>query len=1024
MNTFSSRTDIKAYGVLIVADLQKNNLRVMPNKQRYHPNAKYPRLVECASKHLQDYIFSTCSSTTGAIRKGLNHLESWIQCSQCIKWRVCTRDDELKHQKNKKWTCRDNQPTINEAKNTFMCPDDPCQVPDDYDGLSTVSPEVVVIASPPRQDPKNNSASSSHPNRTSIKTRSDFTNLEISSADLSFTHDIAHLLGEGRFAKVYSGQWKGENVAIKIFKETIQDEQFKRSFRQEQRAAFSLFNRVPNVVCYKGFCVEKKAIIMELVEKAMTLRQYFELRKPMGDRLAILLQIAEAMKGVHGTAKIIHKDLKPENVLISGTGHVKVADFGICHSLANSDTQSAGSGNSFFSPRYSSPEQETAADLTPKVDVWAFGFMVVEFCACGENEGNMSLWQDDVDPVRMSQKKKKYCSDFLSAPKSGDTHLIAMLPCAKEFLADSQKGMLKMVELVRSALHPTPEERPGFDTCIDLLKSALKHLDFKQKHGTTIVYHTLEPGDMWKVKSGSLTRRCQDTAEIEKGLANHVRNGSRSFFGSPYLSCSLNFNFCVHYCQVQMAHHDPGFSGVILEIDVTKLPPGIKILDLSHPSLAEEYFAKKAPGSTNKAPPAVNYATCSEEVVLDMGKELEKNLTAYDQKIPEDAILNVYDIPTAQSTNGGEFAGALHTLSTKAKKSFADWNEVVRKDRTHHLNKPVFWDRLKESSLVKVDALKSVREKALTNVEEYWAKDPSVGQAGRERRSGGGGGAAGAGKKKRVEGGERKDMGNGGGGSRAGEDGGTGSKRQAASTLDGTSARHKKAATKDECAGSKRKVASRVESEQAKSATVEQKEKSTSTSVTNKRRRISIDSAEEDTVAVSKVSLPQISQSEDMSLKSSGGKELYGGKRGTAVEEQEEEEGKEQGNPARQFSSEAGGRGGSGGGSGRDSGSVGAGMGEGGVGKARGGRVSKDTATKEDCPLLEKEKESKPASSGGKGPMVRPPGWQPVISSSDSSSASSEEADSVVPSPSKGMYTPILPSSARSSICVGTPTSG
>jgi serine/threonine protein kinase len=580
--------------------------------------------------------------------------------------------------------------------------------------------------------------------------------MDIKGAD--FSVDYSKKLGEGHFATVYEGKWNNEDVAVKIFKGAIETGVFARSFKKEKSAAFNTFNRCENVVRYKGFCIEKRAIVMELIKEGKTLKSFFEgLSSPMamGDRLCIMLQVAKGMNGVH-TAQIIHKDLKPENVLISGTDSqdykVKVTDFGIS-SIASTQTTSDGSADSFKSRLYSAPEQDGPDSLDSKVDVWSFGLMLLWVCACcGEDragEGG-SLWGDEGDSKRMEEKKKKYCKDFLLSRKDGDQHLGDMLPCAKQFLENKQPGMLIVVDLVRHALHPTSQKRPDFGECIRKLEQAREELDFQLTHDTTFVYHTLEPGDRWLEDTGCLTRTCYHDKDVEVSLKKHVLKGSNPRFCSPFISCSLDFRFCVHYCQLQMQDRQSKgakrFTGVILKIDVTKVPKDIKILDLSRLYLAEKHFGTS--GNTDRRLMIENYSTCAEEIVFYLGKELESSVlwpNLFEKKIPKDAIVGVFDIP-AEHQLGCTYSKALQNLFPTDSRSFSHWLDVARKNRQNGLNRDNFWDKLKEHTKVKDGDLRTVRATMKERRDKYWEDDGKPIGKGRTQGEGVGG------KRKRDEG--------------------------------------------------------------------------------------------------------------------------------------------------------------------------------------------------------------------------------------------------------------------------------
>jgi len=145
-----------------------------------------------------------------------------------------------------------------------------------------------------------------------------------------------------------------------------------------------------------------------------------------------MLEVAVAMAGVHSIASLIHRDLKPANILCSEDMKiVKVSDFGI--STLDGGDRTAGS-DTFESPLYSAPEQASAT-IDTKLDIWAFGIMLIEVTCCyqdGEDASNI-LWRDkDGDEMGHPQVialKKNFCRDLENDPGQMEYLLSTMLPC-------------------------------------------------------------------------------------------------------------------------------------------------------------------------------------------------------------------------------------------------------------------------------------------------------------------------------------------------------------------------------------------------------------------------------------------------------------------------------------------------------------------------------------------------------------------------------------------------------------------
>jgi len=193
-------------------------------------------------------------------------------------------------------------------------------------------------------------------------------------------YEILERVGGGGMAVVYKARCTLLNriVAIKILRQQFSiDEDFVRRFRREAQAAASLSH--PNIVSIYDVGQDKDTyfIVMEYVE-GETLKDLIQREAPLEPSRAvnIIRQIANALYHAHKN-KIIHRDIKPHNVLISKDGRVKVADFGIARAVS-STTQTFSPNSIMGSVHYFSPEQAKGKLATEQSDIYSLGIVFYE----------------------------------------------------------------------------------------------------------------------------------------------------------------------------------------------------------------------------------------------------------------------------------------------------------------------------------------------------------------------------------------------------------------------------------------------------------------------------------------------------------------------------------------------------------------------------------------------------------------------------------------------------------------------
>ena len=217
-------------------------------------------------------------------------------------------------------------------------------------------------------------------------------------------YEIVGRVGSGGMADVYKAKDHKLNrfVAVKVMKsEFREDGTFISKFRREAQSAARLAN--PNIVNVfdVGEDMGNYYIVMELVE-GITLKEYISKKGKLSVREAtsIAIQVCMGLAAAH-QAGIVHRDVKPQNIIISTDGKVKVTDFGIARA-ASSNTISA---NAMGSVHYSSPEQVRGGYSDSRADIYSLGITLYEMVTGrvpfdGETTVAIAIkhLQDEMDP--------------------------------------------------------------------------------------------------------------------------------------------------------------------------------------------------------------------------------------------------------------------------------------------------------------------------------------------------------------------------------------------------------------------------------------------------------------------------------------------------------------------------------------------------------------------------------------------------------------------------------------------------
>ena len=186
-------------------------------------------------------------------------------------------------------------------------------------------------------------------------------------------YEILGRIGSGGMADVYKGKDHKLNrfVAIKVLKSTYRsDETFIKKFLSEAQAAAGLMH--PNVVNVYDVGQDRGLyyMVMELVE-GITLKDYIEKKGKLSakETISISIQMVTGIQAAHN-CHIIHRDIKPQNIIISKDGKVKVTDFGIARATTSTATQ-AVTTTVMGSVHYTSPEQARGGIVDEKSDIYS-----------------------------------------------------------------------------------------------------------------------------------------------------------------------------------------------------------------------------------------------------------------------------------------------------------------------------------------------------------------------------------------------------------------------------------------------------------------------------------------------------------------------------------------------------------------------------------------------------------------------------------------------------------------------------
>ena len=298
-------------------------------------------------------------------------------------------------------------------------------------------------------------------------------------------YEILSRVGAGGMSDVYKAKDHklNRNVAIKVLKaEYSKDKNFVSKFRVEAQSAASLIH--PNIVNVYDVGEDEGLyyIVMELIE-GITLKSYIEKKGQLSvkETISIAIQIANGIECAHNN-QIVHRDIKPQNIMISREGKVKVTDFGI----ARAASANTINGNAMGSVHYISPEQAGGKYVDEKSDIYSLGITMFEMLT------------------------GKVPFDGESTVSIALMHIQSDVPSVKEYIPDIPISIEKIV--LKCTQNKADNRYPKISLLIADLKRALSepHVDFVQMEevpvsGSTVIISDDEINQIRK-ESGDISR--------------------------------------------------------------------------------------------------------------------------------------------------------------------------------------------------------------------------------------------------------------------------------------------------------------------------------------------------------------------------------------------------------------------------------------------------------------------------------------------------------------------------------------
>ena len=220
---------------------------------------------------------------------------------------------------------------------------------------------------------------------------------------ISDRYEIEKIIGEGGMANVYLAKDTilGRKVAVKVLRGDLAgDEKFVRRFQREARSASSLSHSNIVEIYDVGEDEGNFYIVMEFIE-GKTLKQLIKKRGvlTLSETVDIMLQLLDALSSAHDSC-IIHRDIKPQNIMVKESGLAKITDFGIA--VALNSVELTQTNSVMGSVHYLPPEQASGKGSTVRSDIYSLGILMFEMLT-----GRMPFRGDSAVEIALKHMKEE-----------------------------------------------------------------------------------------------------------------------------------------------------------------------------------------------------------------------------------------------------------------------------------------------------------------------------------------------------------------------------------------------------------------------------------------------------------------------------------------------------------------------------------------------------------------------------------------------------------------------------------------
>ena len=329
--------------------------------------------------------------------------------------------------------------------------------------------------------------------------------MELIGKILAGRYEIIQVVGKGGMATVYKARDNLLNryVAVKVLKdEYSKDEVFVKRFRTEAQSAASLIH--PNIVSVFDVGEDKgiSYIVMELLE-SKTLKDYIEEKGPLSSELTLKIaaQIASALEAAH-KAHIVHRDIKPQNIILNQNLVAKVTDFGIAKVTNTTSATITSFGKTMGSVHYFSPEHAKGGYTDAKSDLYSLGVVMYEM-ATGKlpfDAGSpvsvalKHIQEDPIPPIEVNPMVSRGLNDIIL--KAMEKSTATRYQTASEMLTDISIALSKPKDGIAQRVSSSVQagETQVIPTLADEdIKNSVPNVRTRQSTGTRSAYVPPKP---------------------------------------------------------------------------------------------------------------------------------------------------------------------------------------------------------------------------------------------------------------------------------------------------------------------------------------------------------------------------------------------------------------------------------------------------------------------------------------------------------------------------------------------------